>query len=51
MIGLLLAIVGLMLLVIGLILASRTGSKIIADLGEVIGICGCLLLIGLVAFY
>lgn len=51
MIGLLLAIVGLMLLAVGLILASRTESKIIADLGEFIGICGCLVLIGMVAFY
>lgn len=51
MIGLLITLVGLILLVIGLILAGRTECGTLASVGEFIGICGCLVLIGVVAFY
>lgn len=51
MIGLLIALVGLILLVIGLILAGRTECGALASVGELIGICGCLILIGVFAFY
>lgn len=51
MIGVLVIIIGLLLLVIGLVMASRTHNSIIAELGEFIGICGCLILIGMIAFY
>lgn len=51
MIGILVTIIGLILLVIGLILAGRTERSAIAGIGEFIGICGCLVLIGVIAFY
>lgn len=51
MISILISIIGLLLLVIGLVLAGRTHSNTITELGEFIGICGCLILIGVIAFY
>lgn len=51
MIGILITTIGLILLVIGLILAGHTDCGAIADIGEFIGICGCLVLIGVLAFY
>ncbi len=51
MIGILITLIGLLLLVIGLILAGRTHSRVIAEIGEFIATCGCLILIGMVAFY
>lgn len=51
MIGILISIIGLLLLVIGLILAGRTECGALASVGEFIGICGCLILIGTLAFY
>lgn len=51
MISTLIVIIGLLLLMVGLVMASRTHSKTIAEVGEFIAICGCLTLIGVIAFY
>ncbi len=51
MISILIVIIGLLLLTVGLVMASRTHSKTISEVGEFIAMCGCLILIGIVAFY